>query len=82
MILHEIHCSRCESPMKKAIYTGLPLRICGNEECCFASGIGAWLIGRIPLSKNERENGGWCLMHYEGSYLAALYRWLFFNEEV
>ncbi len=62
-------CPDCGSDATKAIYFGIPLNLCLNEDECFLCW-GAWsaLMNYLPY------NG--YLMFYEGPYIKALWRWL------
>lgn len=64
------HCPLCGMFAFKAIYAGLPLRMCSDDQCCCAWGPGTWAMSLF-------SNGeGWALMPYEGSYLRALWHWV------
>jgi hypothetical protein len=60
-------CALCGSGMVKAIYAGLPLRLCLNEDCSHVSGWASVLLNALPF------NGAF--MFYEGSYFPALIEW-------
>ena len=63
-------CPLCGEPVLKAIFAGLPLKMCSNDDCqC------AWGLGTVAM--NLMSNGaGWALFIYPGSYWVALYHWL------
>ncbi len=62
-------CPLCGGDGQKVIYAGFPGRICTNEECSCLWGAAAFVSEII----------GWngVLFAYDGSYLSALWRWLF-----
>jgi len=63
-------CPRCGGVPLKAIYYGLPVRLCSDEGCStiWACCLWDWLIPYFPF------NGA--MMVYEGSYLGALWHWI------
>lgn len=60
----------------KVIYTGLPVLLCDCPEH-HADGLFSRLMDYLP----DFNPHGFVFMHYEGSYLRALWRWLSHNYE-
>ena len=74
-------CPLCSGPAVKAIYMGAPMRLCTDEDCRCAWGIGSWLAAYIPVgTEDERGDDAFAFFIYEGWYLPALYRWLLAEE--
>ena len=67
-------CPDCGAEWRRCIYMGLPLRMCVNDGCSTLVGAGAWLSEVLPLTTEEGE---FAFMAYEGSYLRALWYWLY-----
>lgn len=64
-----MNCPQCNRVATKAIYAGLPMNICeGDPECQLLWGFWSW----IP----ELYFNG-VFMSYDGSYLNALWHWIF-----
>lgn len=61
-----INCQR--DTADKAIYAGLPVRMCFADDCNTLWGFWSELMLYLPFN-------GW-FYRYEGSYLVALYHWL------
>ena len=72
-----MNCPLCGKQYRKALYMGMPLRICEDESCSCAQGIGLWFMTHVPLiSPEENERREWALFFYEGSYVKALWSYL------
>lgn len=61
-------CPNCHSEFMKVIYLGFPMLLCEDETCNTIDGFFSF----IP---EFWFNG--MFFYYEGSYLVALYHWLF-----
>ncbi len=63
-------CPSCKSKGTKALYAGIPVKICTNDigECYLVWGFFSPLLTIIPFN-------GW-FFTYEGNYFAALWEWL------
>ena len=64
-------CPNCGQESMKVIYYGLPMKFCSDEECNTMFGFWSFICPLLPFN-------GW-LFVYEGSYIYALYLWLFKN---
>lgn len=61
-------CPSCGAKGFKVIYLGLPMKLCSDESC-------SCLWGFFSSAAFLSHNG--FFLPYEGSYLIALYHWLF-----
>ena len=53
---------------------GFPMRLCEGADCNSIYGFWARLPIWFPIGD---EDGEFCFMEYEGSYLKALWNWMF-----
>jgi hypothetical protein len=67
-------CPACGAGSIKALYMGLPLRLCEDERCETGWGLGHALLTLVPV---ETDEGGFMFWAYEGPYPLALASWLF-----
>jgi hypothetical protein len=67
-------CPTCGAGSVKALYMGLPLRLCEDGRCETGWGLGHALLTLIPIETDEGEFMFWV---YEGAYPIALGSWLF-----
>lgn len=65
-------CPHCGDVGIKAIYMGLPVRLCVYYSCGGIWGIGAYMFEMFPIS--DGENFSFAV--YEGSYWRALWAWI------
>lgn len=65
-------CPACKDIQVKALYAGLPLKLCVNEDCHTVTGLGSWLV-------EIWYNG--VFFPYFGSYWKTLYHWLTVSEK-
>ena len=70
--MKEIKCPECGGPASKAIYMGIPVKLCMNQhrpDCALCWGFWSFMMAYVPF------NG--CFMAYSGGwYLEALIVWL------
>ena len=66
-------CPTCGAGSIKALYMGVPLRLCEDETCETGWGPGRELLGLVPV---EAADGGFVFWIYDGPYPLALASWL------
>jgi hypothetical protein len=66
-------CPLCGSAYTKALYAGIPVKLCLNNECSLMWGFFSIIVTWLPF------NGMFFV--YEGNYFKALWCWLFMKEE-
>ncbi|HDH51247.1 MAG TPA: hypothetical protein ENH31_00485 [Nitrospirae bacterium] len=71
--VNKLRCPTCYWEGTKALYAGIPIKLCTNEECSTVWGFWSFLITLLPFN-------GW-FFAYEGNYFIALWDWLFGREE-
>ncbi len=65
------HCPLCDKPIVRALFMGLPVKLCpDDDECGCVYGLGTHLMW-LPT-----RDGRWAFTVYEGSYWAALWWWM------
>lgn len=63
-------CPRCQSPAFKVMYSGIPMKLCGNEDCSCCWGLWSGVMTWIPFN-------GMFIRYGDGvSYGTALWRFL------
>ena len=65
-------CPLCGKEGLKAIYMGLPVNLCEDEQCSAVWGFCSWLLQYVPFN-------GW-FFTYEGPYLFGFWAWLRNND--
>mgnify|MGYP000976327187 CR=1 FL=1 len=65
-------CPTCGEQQHKALYMGMPTRICKDSECATLTGLGGWIAANIWFDG--------VLFLYTGSYWLALKDFLFKND--
>jgi len=66
-------CPTCGAGSIKALYMGVPLRLCEDETCETGWGLGREMLSLLPV---ETEEGGFVFWTYDGPYPLALASWL------
>jgi hypothetical protein len=66
-------CPTCGAGSIKALYMGVPLRLCEDERCETGWGLGCELLGLVPV---EAAEGGFVFWTYDGPYPLAVASWL------
>ena len=67
-------CPTCGAASIKALYMGVPLRLCEDETCETGWGPGRELLSLVAV---EADGGGFMFWTYDGPYPLALVSWLF-----
>ncbi len=68
-------CPACGGSTVKALYLGAPLRLCEDETCGCAWGLGADLVALFPVTTDSLEPQ-WAFAVYDGPWPIALFHWL------
>jgi hypothetical protein len=71
-------CPLCGSnDVAKAIYLGLPVRLCEQDGCLCVHGFWSFIVEWVPVvSEDEHGDAAWAFFTYEGWYPVALVAWL------
>jgi hypothetical protein len=77
----ERECPLCGFPAMKAMYLGLPLRLCVREACSGAWGLGADAAVWCPVTTEDDDGEpSWKFVTYRGPWVLAAARWAVLGE--
>ena len=69
-------CPNCASPQQKALFYGMPVRLCSDtEDCCMIEGFWSFLIEIFPFN-------GVFFVYEDCSWIKAFWAWATGNYEV
>lgn len=77
-----MECPNCKQQATRAIYLAFPLWLCTDERCMTVFGFWSEIVMLAPITTWDEDEGPvWKFMRYKGSYLKALWHWMFLGEE-